>query len=61
METLIRFVLSNFTLSFLIAGLIASGIALLRAPKPLTAPVVVEALFAYSCCSRSASPFSTTS
>jgi hypothetical protein len=47
METLIRFVLSNFTLSFLIAGLIASGIALLRAPKPLTAPVVVEALFAY--------------
>jgi hypothetical protein len=47
MATLIRFVLSNFTLSFLIAGLIASGIALLRAPKPLTAPLVVQALFAY--------------
>jgi hypothetical protein len=47
MATLIRLVLSNFTLTFLIVGLIASGIALLRAPKPLTTPVVVEALLAY--------------
>lgn len=47
MEAVIRFVLSNFTLTFLVLGLIASGIALLRAPKPLTTPVVVEALFAY--------------
>jgi hypothetical protein len=47
MEDLIRLVLSNFTLTFLVVGLIASGIALIRAPKPLTAPVVVEALFAY--------------
>jgi hypothetical protein len=47
METLIRFVLSNFTLTFLILGLIASAIALLRAPKPLTTAVVVEALLAY--------------
>jgi hypothetical protein len=47
MEALIRFALSNFTLTFLVLGLIASGIALLRAPKPLTAPRVVEALFAY--------------
>jgi hypothetical protein len=47
MEAAIRFVLSNFTLTFLILGLIASGIALLRAPKPLTAPDVVEALVAY--------------
>jgi hypothetical protein len=47
MEAVIRFVLSNFTLTFLVIGLIASGIALLRAPKPLIAPVVVEALFAY--------------
>jgi hypothetical protein len=45
MEGAIRFVLSNFTLTFLVIGLIASGLALLRAPKPLTAPVVVEALF----------------
>jgi len=46
-EGVIRFALSNFTLTFLIVGLIASAIALLRAPKPLTAPVVVEALFSY--------------
>ncbi|MPZ41715.1 MAG: hypothetical protein GEU95_27485 [Rhizobiales bacterium] len=47
MEDVIRFVLSNFTLTFLFLGLIASAIALLRAPKPLTAPVVVESLFSY--------------
>jgi uncharacterized membrane protein len=47
MAAVTRFVLSNFTLTFLILGLIASGIVLLRAPKPLTAPVAVEALFAY--------------
>ena len=47
MEGVIRFALSNFTLTFLLLGFIASGIALLRAPKPLTAPVVVEALFSY--------------
>jgi hypothetical protein len=47
MATLIRFVLSNFTLAFLVIGLIASAVALMRAPKPLSAPVVVEALFAY--------------
>ena len=47
MEGVIRFVLSNFTLTFLVIGLVASGVALLRAPKPLAAPVVVEALFAW--------------
>jgi hypothetical protein len=47
MQGAIRFVLSNFTLTFLVIGLVASGIALLRAPGPLTAPVVVEALFSY--------------
>lgn len=47
MEELIRFLLSNFTLTFSVAGLIASAIELARAPKPLTAPVVVEALFAW--------------
>jgi hypothetical protein len=47
MEGTIRFVLSNFTLTFLAIGLIASGIALTRAPKPLTGPVVVEVLFSW--------------
>jgi hypothetical protein len=47
METAIRFVLANFTLTFLVIGLVASGISLLRARKPLSAAVVVEALFFY--------------
>jgi hypothetical protein len=47
MSDFIRLVLSNFTVTFLVIGLIASAIALARAPKPLTAPVIVEALFAY--------------
>src|ERR1700691_5343180 len=47
MANMIRFVLGNFTLTFLVIGLIASGVALLGKPKPLTTPVVVEALFSY--------------
>jgi hypothetical protein len=43
----LRFALSNFTLTFLVLGLMAAGIALLRAPKPLTRPVVIEALLSY--------------
>jgi hypothetical protein len=40
----IGFLLANFTLTFLVIGLIASAASLMRAPKPLTAPVVIEAL-----------------
>ena len=47
MQDALRFALSNFTLTFLVLGLMASGIALLRAPKPLTRPVVIEALLSY--------------
>ncbi len=47
MHEAIRFVLSNFTLTFLVIGLIASIVSLLGAPKPLTAPRVVEALLFY--------------
>lgn len=47
MEGVIGFALSNFTLTFLVIGLVVSGIALLRAAKPLTGPVVVEALFSW--------------
>jgi hypothetical protein len=47
MEGAIRFVLSNFTLTFLVIGLVVSGVSLLRAPGPLTAPVIVEALFSW--------------
>jgi hypothetical protein len=47
MEETIRFALSNFTLTFLIIGLIASVAALFGKPRPLTMPVVVEALLSY--------------
>lgn len=47
MAGIIRFVLGNFMLTFLVVGLLASAVSLLRAPKPLTAPVVTEALFRY--------------
>lgn len=45
MGQLIGFVIANFTLTFLIIGLVFSAVALARADKPLTAAVVVEAIF----------------
>ncbi len=39
--------LSNFTLTFLVIGLIAAAISLARKPKPLSSAVVVEEVFAY--------------
>lgn len=47
MENVIRFLLSNFTLTLLVLGLVASAMSLLIAPKPLTARVIVEALLSY--------------
>jgi hypothetical protein len=47
MRGLIGFLLANFTLTLLLIGLIASLISLMRAPKPLTTAVVVEALLFY--------------
>jgi hypothetical protein len=44
-EELIAFLLGNFTLTFFVIGLIVSAVSLARKPKPVTAPVVVEALF----------------
>jgi hypothetical protein len=45
--TFIRLVLENFTLTFLILGLIASGISLGRRPRPLTPSLMLEAVFSY--------------
>src|SRR5215211_3600467 len=42
---IITFLLSNFTLTFFFTGLIFSAVALARKPEPVTAPVVIEALF----------------
>lgn len=47
MESAIRYVLSNFTLTFLVVGLVASAIAYLSKPAPRTRAQVVEALFSW--------------
>jgi hypothetical protein len=43
----IRFVLGNFTLTFLIIGFVASLVSMIRIRSSLSAPVIVEALFFY--------------
>jgi Family of unknown function (DUF6790) len=43
----ITFVLSNFTLTFLVIGLSCSLAVLLRQPKPLNKRQILEALFSY--------------
>ncbi len=47
MADVIRFLLANFSLTFLVLGILASAVSLLQLPSPLTATVVVEALFSY--------------
>lgn len=47
MGKIIAFVLSNFTLTLLVIGLLASAISLARSAKPPTGPSVVEAIFKY--------------
>ena len=47
MNTMIRLVLENFTLSFLVLGLLVSGISLWKQKRPLSASIIIEALFAY--------------
>ncbi len=46
-DSLIRFVLSNFTLNFLVIGLISSALAYLSKPHPRSRAQLVEALFSY--------------
>ncbi len=45
MDTLIRFALANFTLTFLVLWLVAAACSLARRPRPLAAATVVEDLF----------------
>jgi hypothetical protein len=45
MERIAFFVLGNFTLTLFVIGLIVSAVTLARKPKPLTGPVIAEALF----------------
>ncbi len=47
MSTFIIFVISNFTLSFFILGLIVAMIVLLIRCRSLTKPVIIDILFSY--------------
>jgi hypothetical protein len=47
MADLIRFALSNFTLTLLVLGLIASGLSLLQQPRPWSRAAIAEALLSY--------------
>ena len=47
MADLIAFILSNFTLTFFVIGLVAAAIALPRQPRPRPAAGVVEAVLAW--------------
>jgi hypothetical protein len=46
-RTAIIFVIANYTLSFLVVGLIASGIAIALAPQPIVRAVIVDKLLAW--------------
>jgi hypothetical protein len=46
-ESFIRFVMSNFTLTFLVIGLIASAVAFWAKPAPRSRAQLIEALFSY--------------
>lgn len=48
-ESTLRFILSNYLLTFFIIGLIAAFISLTRTPKPSTRAAILEALLAYYC------------
>ena len=47
LEDTIRFALSNFTLTFLVIGLLGSAVSLNGAPRPLTTTTLAEALLSY--------------
>src|SRR5262249_37859712 len=47
MEAFIRFALANFTLTFLVLGLLAAALSLGRRPRPLAAADVVEDVLAW--------------
>lgn len=45
MERMAFFVLSNFTLTLFVIGLVVSAVSTIRAPRPLAAPMIAETLF----------------
>ena len=47
MENAIRFLASNYTLTFLVLGFVAAAVSLARAPQPPGGAGIVEAFFSY--------------
>lgn len=47
MAAVIAFLMENFTLTFLLIGVGFSLVGIVRAPRPLTGPVVLEKLFSW--------------
>src|SRR5262249_30673007 len=47
MRDIVAFILGNFTLTFFVIGLVASAIAIWRAPAPRRSAFIVEELFSY--------------
>jgi hypothetical protein len=47
MRDIVAFILGNFTLTFFVTGLVASAIAIWRAPAPRSSALIVEELFSY--------------
>lgn len=47
MESFIKFILSNFTLTFLVIGFTCAAISLVRKPKPLEQRAIIKAFFSY--------------
>jgi len=47
MQDLIKFVLSNFTLTLFVLSMLFAGLALWRTPKPISTSKLVDILFAY--------------
>ena len=47
MANLIRVLLENFTLTLFVLGLLGAAVSLLWKPRPLTVPVLVEAVFSW--------------
>jgi len=46
-KNFITFILANFTLTFLVIGLLCALVSLMKKPKPLERKVIIEALFSY--------------
>ena len=47
MENFIKFIFSNFTLTFLVIGMLCAMVSLLKKPKPLDRNEIIKTIFSY--------------